>query len=401
MVKPFLSCRNPALWAPTVLATLVLMAGCSRSDAVTPLKPPPLSKAAEAQLAKIDSDLGFQLARLQQAPAEPDRIAKVVDAWTRRGKFTADGADFDTALLVLEKAEKLLPKLDARIEAARAHVYASRHRFVEARAVSEKALKLFVDDELLTAYASDAALYSGDLEGGAEGFRHLGQVNPESSTPWVGLAYWAEISGDLEQAMTLLEKALNATYPIPLAYERQAYIHSVMGEVRSKQGDLKEARRQFAWALSKKADFAAARNGLADVALWEGKDDEAETLLRGLIDSESPNADYQVKLADLLDRHQRKDEAAVLRKQAEDFYDWSVSTGFDGYLRPLAALKLAKGDYRRAAELAARDIEIRPSSESKAIYQNVLAQAKAAGSPVSESSLHRIVARSIKDLGKS
>ncbi|GAC1630862.1 MAG: hypothetical protein NVS9B10_23640 [Nevskia sp.] len=397
-----LSRRDLAL---CVSAAVFVLAGSiywlNRPGSEVAIKPPPLSTAAQSRLARLDSDMGFQLARLQQSPTEPDRVAKVVDAWTRRGKFTADGADFDSAILLLGKAEKLIPTLDARIEAARAHIYSSRHRFVEARAISEKALHKFVDDELLTAYAADAALYTGDLAAGADGFRHLAQINPESSTPWVGLAYWAEITGDLEQAMDLLEKALNSTYPTPLAYERQAYIHSVMGEVRSKQGDLKEARRQFAWALTKKENFAAARNGLADVAQWEGKDDEAETLLRGLIDSESPNADYQVKLADLLDRHGKKDEAAQVRKEAETFYEWSVSTGFDGYLRPLAALKLAEGDYRRAAELAARDIEIRPTSESRAIYQNVLARAKAAGSPVNETALRKIVPRSIREIEKS
>lgn len=395
---PLLSRRVLALSGIAVLALAGSAYWLSRaSTTATTFALPPLSKTAQASLAKLDTDLGFKLARLQQSPTEPERVADVVDAWTRRGKFTADGADFDSALLLLQKAEKLLPKLDPRVEAARVHVYSSRHRFVEARALSEKALKIFPDDELLTGYAADAALYTGDMTTGADGFRHLAEINPNSSTPFVGLAYWAEITGDLEQAMDLLEKALNATYPTPLGYDRQAYIHSVMGEVKSKQGDLKEARRQFAWALSKKANYPGARNGLADVAQWEGKDDEAEMLLRGLIESESPNADYQVKLADLLDRHGKKDEAAAVRKEAEMFYEWSVSTGFDGYLRPLAALKLAEGDYRRAAELAARDIEIRPTTESKAVYQNVIDQAKKAGKPVDESDLRKIVPKPIKD----
>ena len=358
------------------------------------IAPPPLNAAGHARLSKIDLEIGFFVARLSNDQGDAGRVVELAEHWIKRGKLTADGADFDSAMRLLDKAESLVGA-DVRIPAARAHVLSVRHRFVEARAVAERALVKYPEDERLQELVADSALYAGDMRAGENGFRKLTETEERISIPWIGLAYWAEITGDLEQAIDLLEKSLDAAYPRPLGYERQAYVHSVMGEVRAKQGNLKEARRQYLWALSKQPDYAAARTGLVDVEQYEGKDAEAEKLLRGLIESESPNADYQLKLADLRERLGDKDEAQRLRKDAETFYAWSVSTGYDGYLRPLATLKLAQGDYKRAAALAARDLEIRPTTESRAIYQNVLARARTAGKPVSESTLHRLAPTAI------
>lgn len=396
----FKSPRTMLMIAAAIVATSAAAFVTMHSQAGAVPKAPPLSAAGTKKLAMVDRDLGFYLARLNSAPTDGGRVAEVVEQWIHRGKLTGDGADFDSALVLVDKAEALV-RNDPRLPAARAHVLWARHRFVEARSVATEALKRFPDDERLTAIAADSALYAGDMDAGATIYRHLSELSPRTSVPWIGLAYWAEVSGDLEQAVDLLGKAIDAGYPKPLGYERQAYVHAVLGEVRAKQGDLKEARRQFLWALSKAPDYASARTGLSDVEQWEGNDAAAEALLRKLIETESPNADYQVKLADLLDRHGRQAEAAALRKTAETYYEWSVATGFDGYLRPLATIKLAEGDYVRAAELAARDLEIRPTTESRAIYQNVLAQAAAAGRPLDATALRRILPRKPVELSRS
>lgn len=386
----FFSRRAAALTGVTAVVVTVAVAAYAFSHNSRPSLPPPLSTAGAAALNKIDIGLGFYLARLNSAQDDAGRVAEAVEQWIKRGRLTADGADFDSALTLLDKADKLIGS-DTRLYNERGHVLRARHRFVEARAVARKGLEKYPDDEDLLALEADSALYAGDMREGEAGFRKVLAVNDRISAPWIGLAYWAEITGDLEQAVDLLNRAIEAAYPRPLAYERQAYVHSVLGEVRAKEGDMKEARRQYSWALSIRPDYPAARTGLVDVEQWEGHDAEAEKLLRGLIESESPNADFQIKLADLRERLGDKADAATLRKNAEMFYDWSVATGYDGYLRPLSTLKLADGDYRRAAELAARDLKIRPTTESRAIYQNVLAKAKVAGKPVNESALyHRI-----------
>jgi|GEM_PF-1358224 len=382
------------------VGTASFLAACGHSSE-KPLPAPALSKTASAKLKVIDDELGFFLARLASAEADGARIARVADQWVKRGKFTGDGADFDSALLLLEKGDKLQSRFDPRIGGGHAHALWARHRFLECRAEAEKDLKISPEDSDLQGLAADCAEYSGDTAAGEAGFRKMLEDNSRQSIPYIGLAYHFEIAGDLEQALDLLNKALNATYPQPLGYERQAYVHSVLGDVYAKQGDIKNAKLQYRWALSKKPDYAQALNGLVDVAQWEGNDDEAEKGLRDLIDSESPTADYELKLADLLDRHGKKEEAATVRKKAETFYEWSVSTGYDGYLRPLAGMKLAEGDFKRAAELALRDIEIRPTTESKAIYQNVLNQAKNAGKPIDESTLKKIVSKPIQDAPKS
>lgn len=357
---------------------------------------PPISKAGLEKLAKADTDVVVTERKKNGAPSPVERGIQLADAWLARGKITADGADFDRAMdyvneaakqaAISQKAEEVKAQWPD-ITAERARVLRARHRFVEARVTAEKGLRDSPDHDLLLGLAGDAAVQSGDLLAGENYLRKLTNAAPRVPSNWIALAYWAEISGDLEQAAELLRQAPNASAPKPLTDERIAYVNTVLADVVSKQGNFAEARRLYDFAMTKAKDYAQARSGLADVEQYAGNDAAAEKLLRGLIESEWPNADYKVKLAGVRERLGDAAEAKSLRREAEIFYEWSVSTGYDGYLRPLATLKLADGDYVAAAKLAARDLELRPNSESRTIYQNVLNQAKAAGKPVSASGL--------------
>jgi hypothetical protein len=60
-------------------------------------------------------------------------------------------------------------------------------------------------------------------------------------------------------------------------------------------------------------------------------------------------------------------------------FEQSTANGYEGYLRDLATLDLAAGRYERAAELAARDLALRPTIESRALYTRVLQAAAEAG----------------------
>lgn len=353
----------------------------------TPLQPPPLSATGEQTLRVIDRDLGFDVARLHQAPDNGEQVARVVQQWLRRGKLTADGADFDSALTLVDAAGAVI-KGDPRLARARIDALTARHRFVAARRHAEQAVAEFPDDEVLAGMLGDAAANSGDLDACRRGFQKSLALNSRSTIPYVGLSYCAELAGDLDSAVRYLEQAEPAIWPRPLNRERFAYIHAVLGVLKSKQGRLDDAEHEFRHVLAKQPDSAMARMGLADLAQWRGQHGNAEALLRGLIASESPNAEYQLKLADLLARGSHaSDEAAALRASARAFLDWSVASGFEGYLRPLAALRLADGDYRGAAALAAQDLQIRPTAESRAVYRGIVERARLDGQTVGDDGL--------------
>jgi len=357
---------------------------------------PYITEAGRAKLQYYDRQIAISQARSATNRRDVDYVAELSAAVVARAKATGDGRDIRNALGLIDELEALIATRTRTEEgvtqlpelfAARARVLMANHHFVEARALAEKALLKYPRESGLSAIAGEAAVQAGDLNGGEAYLRRLVQSEPTVPNNLIGLAYWAEIAGNLEQASELLKRAPDVSFPKPLPRLRLAYIYAVHGDVQSKLGRLPVARQYYQAALKEEPTFAQARAGLADVARYEGKDDEAEALLRDLVASEWPNADYQVKLAALREARGDAAEAKQLRRAAEKYFEWSVDSGFDGYLRPLALLKLAKGDYEAAAEYAERDLALRPNSESKAIYRNIFDQATAAGSALSRNAL--------------
>lgn len=357
---------------------------------------PYITQAGRDRLAYYDKQIAIAQTRGTEHRTDIQYVIELTNAVVARGKATGDGRDFENALAAIDDIEARIATRTRTDEgvtqlpelyAARARVMAACHRFIEARAIAEKALRKYPLESSLAAIAGEAAVQAGDLNGGEAYLRKLANSEGRVANNLIGLAYWAEISGDLEQAAELLKRAPEASFPKPLPRLRLAYVHAVQGDVQSKLGRLSIARQYYEASLKEEPTFAQARAGLADVARYEGKDDEAEKLLRDLVATEWPNGDYQVKLASLREARGDAAEAKQLRKAAENYFEWSVESGFDGYLRPLALLKLAKGEYKAAAKYAERDLALRPNSESKAIYQNIYDKAAAAGSALGNNAL--------------
>lgn len=294
-----------------------------------PIAPPPLSAAAEARLDIINRNIGFHAAKLNQAPANGGHVENLVGHWLKRGKLTADGADFDSALALLDGADTVING-DPRLPRARIDALMARHRFVEARTLAEQAVRDFPNDEMLWGQFGHAAANVGDLDTCRSAFQRSMALNSRSTIPYVGLGYCAELADDFDTAIAHLEQTEPAIYPRPLSRERFAYLHSVLGILKSKQGRLDDAKREFDYVLARDETHPMARAGLADLAVWRGDLATAETLLRGLVASESPNADYQLKLADVLEQRGEADAASAMRAEAANFMLWSVSTGYEG-----------------------------------------------------------------------
>lgn len=366
-----------------------------------PERLPYITPAGIKKLAFYDKQIKIQQGQGAARRTDLDYSVALATAVLDRGKVTGDGRDFDNATAIINDAEALIATRTRTEEGAtrlpelfvmRARILAARHRFLEAREVAERALAKYPGVTELAGIAGEASVQAGDLNSGEAYLRKLVGSEYRVANNLIGLAYWAEISGDLEQAAELLARAPEVKFPKPLPRLRLAYVHAVQGDIQSKLGDLKTAQAYYEESLRNEPTFAQARSGIADLLQYQGKNDEAEAILRSLVETEWPNADYQVKLATLRERQGDPEEAKKLRRAAEKYYEWSVESGFEGYLRPLATLKLARGEYRAAAKYAARDLELRPNKESRAIYQNIYNTAQKAGEPLGENALDSIKA---------
>lgn len=338
------------------------------------------SPAVTAPKTQEDQLIAVAEARVAAQPDDAESYRILAAALVLRAEKNGDGADYDRAWQQLESAEQY-DRGSLRLIQARSVLLMSRHRFGQAQAVAEQGLRVQPTNPEFLGLAGDGALESGNLDAADSFYKKLIEVTPRKPSSWARLSHLFEVRGDLEQGIKLMEKSIDASYPKPLAASGLAWSRAIIGEMEAKRGRLDEARRQYKWALYKYANHPLALEFLSDLDQWQGNLDAAEAGYRKLLELK-PDPKYKTSLADLLERRGHKEEAARLRDEALSFYRWSVSTGNEGYLRPLATMELSAGRYQAAAELAARDLALRPTIESRALYNNILRTAEAAAHPV-------------------
>ncbi len=327
-----------------------------------------------------DQRVAFTEARLTTHPDDSEAYRMHASSLVMRAEATGDATDYDRAWQQLELAEKYDPG-SLRLIQARASLSMSRHHFGQAQTIAEQGLSIQPTNADLLGLAGDGALETGNFEAADKHYHKLVEVAPRLASSWARLSHLAEVRGNLEEAVKLMEKSINASYPKPLSRSAIAWSRAIIGEMEAKRGNLDEARRQYKWALVKYENHPLALEFMADLEQWQGHNNEAEAIYRTLLQIKA-DPKFQISLATLLEKRGAKDEAAQLRAEARRFYEQSVASGNEGYLRPLATLELASGNYQRAVELAARDLALRPTPESRVIYANILKAASDAGQSV-------------------
>ena len=326
-----------------------------------------------------DNAIRFHEARVATKPDDTGALRMLAGAYVARAELTGEAVDYDRAWEVLDRAEKLEPGVVSTI-AAKASLLLSRHRFAQARALAEEGLKRYSEDGGLLGVAGGAALETGDLDGAETYYNKLHALSPRLIS-WARLAHVAELRGNLEGAANMLEKAIGAGEKKAAPPESIAWCLAVAGEVELKRGNLQTAREHYRVGLERSPEHLLVLEHLAELETKEKNLDAAEQVYQRIL-VQRPDPRMRLRVADLLDLRGKHDEAKHIREQVRDVYRHLVEAGNEGYLRPLAELELAAGDYQRAATLAARDVALRPTQESQQVLRKVLAAAAAAGKPV-------------------
>jgi len=325
----------------------------------------------------LDEKVSFHEARIANQPKDAQAHRLLAHTLVSRADATGDPRDYDRAWVELDQADRYEPG-DLRTTLFRAKLLLSRHRFAQARAVAEQGLQRDPDNTGLIGLAGNAALAAGDFDAAEIHYRKLTVLAPKSQDTWANMSYLAEMRGNLDEAAALMEKAIEAGYKKDVNASTRAWLHTILGELEAKRGKLDVARAQYATALQKVPDHRLALEFTADLDAWQGHLQRAEQSYRKLIAQEF-DPKIQLRLADLVERQGNKDEAAQLRDESLRFFERVVAAGNEGYLRELARLDLAAGRLERAAELAARDLALRPTAESRMLYASVLKKAEAEG----------------------
>ena len=357
------------------------LVGCGCAALCLLLAAPLPAQSPQQKETSEDREVASHLARSAARPDDADALRFLVAAYVKRAEATGDPKDYDRAQEALDRADRLEPG-DLRTLRARTSLLLSRHRFPQARALAKRGLELFSRDPELLSLAGDAALYMGDLEEAEAHYRVLHEQSQRVSD-WTRLAQVAELRGNLDLAAELMNKAIEAGTIKPAPPETLAWCRAVLGEVELKRGKRDEARRQYSLGLELSPEHRLVLEHLAELEKAEGKPDAAEALYRQILKARW-DANIALRVADLVDARGQREEAGRLREESRGFFERVVAEGNEGYLRPLVSLELAAGHFQRAATLAARDVALRPTAESRALLRKVLEAAAAAGKPVND-----------------
>jgi tetratricopeptide (TPR) repeat protein len=320
--------------------------------------------------------VNFHARRAAGRPDDAGARRMLASALVKLAEATSDPRDYDRASSALDEAEALEPG-NPDNHRVRARLLLSRHRFPQAFAFAEETLRKVPGDADLLGIAGDAAFEMGDLDAAEVRYHKLHAISPQLNT-WARLAQLAEARQRLEEAAAHLERAMETGARKGAPAESIAWCRAVLGEIRLKQGDPAAARREYALGLEKFPDHPLVLEHLAELEKLEGNR-EAAAQAYGRLIALRPDPVQKLRLADVMSE---TSQAAALRQEARTQIETAVAGGHEGFLRPLAELELEAKRYRRAAELAFRDLGLRPNAEARALLAKILAAAAAAGKPV-------------------
>lgn len=323
------------------------------------------------------STVEFHKQRMASRPGDVDAMRMLADALVARAERTANGADYEEASAVLDQCDRMEP-WHAPVVLSRARLLLSRHRFLAARGLAEEGARRFPSEARFHEVASDGALETGDLEGAERHARILVEQKPNLPA-WARLAHVYEIREDWQRAIEYqtkaLEDGLSNTSSAPP--ESLAWCRAILGELYLKSGNGAEARRQYEQGLAESPAHPLVLEHLAELERREGHPEKAAEAYRAILKTQR-NPVIEIALAGITGD-------AELLARAEAFLVQAVESGNEGYLRPLAQIRLRQGRFEQAAALQVRDVLLRPVPDACAVLHSITGAARKAGATLSVS----------------
>lgn len=334
----------------------------------TPPAEPEDPVASESPTASIERAIRFYQKRIERNPKVALNYIHLANQLVRKAKDHGDEACYPLAEQALLSALKLRPN-DSEALLALAGVQCSRHQFREGLASAKKILEQDPTHFEALAVIGDAQMELGDYDAAAVSFGDIAnQFKEPAPGLWVRQAHLAEVRGQTEAALELLQRAvadvLDGQDPQELT-PRRVWYQVRLGHFHLDHGRLDEANKQFEAAVAVQPGYFLALAGLADLRTAQGRYDEALTAYRRTI-AVTPDPIFYMAVGDIHTRLGHVEEARREYEQAEKLILESEATPAEysrelslfyshRNLKPERALELAKTDLSFRQDLHAHD----------------------------------------------
>jgi tetratricopeptide (TPR) repeat protein len=350
--------------AKWLLVLVILYAGSIWSQ-TAPLES--VERNRLSHTSEIDKRIQTLQDHVKEVPGDYAGYDGLGSAFFQKARETGDIAYYDLAEQTLEKALALAPQ-DFRAADPLVHmalVYMGEHRFPEALAFAQKAIR--TGSGSLTAFAIEGDAYTdmGDYEEAATAYNTVQTLGRTIASP-LALAYMNDsrraylcyLRGDSAEAIRLMKSAIAAGLQTNVPRENLAWLYFELGERYFQAGDLENADLSYQSGITADPNHYRSLAGLAKVRAAQGKLEESIQLYQRSI-AIIPFPVYVAELGDVYKKVGRVN-------QAQQQYDLVEYIGHLSRLNQVLAnreLALFYADQGiklpEALELARKELEIR------------------------------------------
>lgn len=250
---------------------------------------------SERLLARYQRAIRAWNANVEANPADYISATNLGTVYVGRARVTGDLDDYDRAMIAVERALGADPDyLPAR--QLHASILFAVHDFVGARNEAQEILADAPDQLQALATLGDASLELGDVDAARASYASLDR---QLATPpvWSRLAHLAYVEGDVDRAIGLVQRAIDAVADEPPS-EATAFYSFQLGELYRARDNLTGAEAAYEQALDDLPTYVPAMAGLAHVREAQGRRADAITLLEAATDL-IPQPELVAALGDL------------------------------------------------------------------------------------------------------
>jgi tetratricopeptide (TPR) repeat protein len=350
--------RRAAVNLLAVGALLLLLAATFAGRAATSGRPADVPAQATVT-DPLTAGIEAAQQRLTDVPGDWATWAELGASYVEQARITADPSYYAKAEGALERSLELRADDNDTALTGLGALANARHEFAAAEQRAERALALNAYNATAWGVLADARTQLGDHAGASEAVARMVELEPGVAS-FTRASYDAELHGDVAQATTALEQALErASGPA-----EQAFCSAYLGALAFSQGDLDEAARVLDAGAASAPEDPMLLLGQARVAAARGDTDLASRRYERVV-RDQPLPEHLVEYGEYLlsigDEDGARDQFAVLAAVRQLFAASGVSDDLGVALfeadhgDPAAAVAAARAEFDRHPNIDAHD----------------------------------------------
>jgi len=267
-----------------------------------------------ANIPPVNDAIKFIQNRIKQNPRDAVSYVLLGDLYIRQARETGDVSGYERAENALQKSLDLIPGY-APAGSSLASVYYARHEFKEALDLAARVYEGNWKNTSALLIMGDANLSLGNYQQAEEIYLSLEETN---ATPPIlaRLANLAELKGNPEQAMELIQRAAGDTLRSGGTKENAAWYLLRVGDMYFNIGELREAGGYYEASLRVFDNYHLALAGLGKVRAAEGKYEQAIEYYQRAVNI-VPQPDFLAALGDLYMMTDQPEQAGIQYETVE------------------------------------------------------------------------------------